>query len=105
MKVPEDMQALKTHTDQLLSQYSGKKKVEVLWNTRKIVKGNVYAEFLVDGKQMMFANKDFSKHSISYYFADKLNKPEIDIYLGIGEVFSLHDDDEEAHCYGSYIIH
>ena len=80
MKVPEDMQALKTHTDQLLSQYSGKKKVEVLWNTRKIVKGNVYAEFLVDGKENMLFTKEHNKNSRAYYFADKANKPKY-IYL------------------------
>lgn len=81
VKVPDDVLELKKYTDNLLAGSSEalnsrKKKVNILWNTRKIVNSNVYAEFQINDKSRTLSSKGFSKNNRAYFFAEKLDKPK-----------------------------
>jgi hypothetical protein len=71
-----DISALQQQTElRLASPCENGKKIEILWNTKKIVNGNVYAEFLVDGNKLAISDgsKKYSKNAGAYFFADKPN--------------------------------
>jgi hypothetical protein len=82
-EVPEDLVELKAQMDALnnSSSFNGttSPKIEILWNSVSKRQGNIYCDFLVNGKYLAMAGDN--KVGRSYFYADKEKNPKFKGYI------------------------